>query len=44
MDCPKCGTEMEYAEYDPSVGFMEGGWICPECEEFVNEMDTDWED
>lgn len=46
MECPKCANEMERAEYDPSVGLCGRGWICPNCEEFVEDDDDfygEWE-
>jgi hypothetical protein len=34
-ECPKCGQQMEYQEYDPDCGIMSAGWFCAEdgCEE-----------
>jgi len=41
-ECPKCHYEgvMDYESADPGVGIFGYGWVCPKCEEFIQD-DTD---
>lgn len=41
MNCPTCDSEMEYEEYDPSVGILRGGYFCEACNEFIGEDELD---
>lgn len=40
MNCPKCDTKMEYEEVEPDVN-VQGGWVCPNCDEFIYDADVD---
>lgn len=44
MECPKCGKPMEYESDDPDVGILNRGWVCAECDVFVEDDDdgSDW--
>lgn len=42
IKCPYCEKELEYQEYDPSVGLMNSGWYCDECECWIPEEDYDY--
>lgn len=41
MKCPKCDQEMEYQEYDYSVGILWGGYFCQACDVAIGEDEVD---
>jgi acetyl-CoA carboxylase beta subunit len=43
--CPKCNQIMYHQELDAQVGILWSGWVCNECDQFIDDhlIDDDLE-